>query len=119
MNLFAGRNGKKNGEAAPEGPPPIIDMRGLRKVYDTGAVKVEALRGVDLLVRPKEFVAIVGPSGSGKSTLLNILGCLDRPSGGQYFLAGEDVARMDDGSLSRIRNTRIGFVFQSFHLVSG
>jgi putative ABC transport system ATP-binding protein len=96
----------------------ILDLRGIEKRYGTEKNPVPVLNGVSLRVEPGEYVAIVGPSGSGKSTLLNILGCLDRPTAGEYFLAGDDVAQMDDRSLSHVRNTRIGFVFQSFHLVS-
>jgi putative ABC transport system ATP-binding protein len=95
----------------------ILELRDIEKRYGTDKNPVPVLRGLSLRVEPGEYVAIVGPSGSGKSTLLNIVGCLDRPSAGRYFLAGEDVARLDDRSLSRIRNTRLGFVFQSFHLV--
>jgi len=95
----------------------IIDMRSITKVYDTGAIKVEALRGIDLVVGKGEFVAVVGPSGSGKSTLLNLLGCLDTPSDGQYLLAGEAVAGLDRDQLADVRNRRVGFVFQNFNLL--
>lgn len=83
-----------------------------------GNASLRVLKGINLSIAEGEYVAIIGPSGSGKSTLLNLLGCLDRPSGGAYLLSGEDVAQFDDRQLSRIRNRRIGFVFQSFHLIS-
>ena len=95
----------------------IIEMEAIRKVYDTGKVKVEALKGVDLAVSPGEFVAIVGPSGSGKSTLMNLIGCLDTPSEGRYRLGGEDVSRFSRDELADVRNRRIGFVFQGFNLL--
>ena len=95
----------------------IIDMREITKIYDTGKVQVEALRGIDLKVLKGEFVAVVGPSGSGKSTLLNLLGCLDTPSGGEYRLSGEAVAGLDRDQLADIRNRRVGFVFQNFNLL--
>ena len=95
----------------------IIHMEGIGKVYDTGKVKVEALKGIDLVVAPGEFVAIVGPSGSGKSTLMNLIGCLDTPSGGRYRLAGEDVSKLDKDALADVRNRRVGFVFQGFNLL--
>ncbi len=95
----------------------IIEMAGIRKVYDTGKVKVEALKGVDLRIEKGEFVAIVGPSGSGKSTLMNLLGCLDTPSGGDYFIGGEKVAGLTRDALAEVRNRRVGFVFQAFNLL--
>ena len=96
---------------------PLAELQDARKVYPRGGSEVVALDGLSLLIRAGEKLAIMGPSGSGKSTLLAILGCLDRPSSGSYRLLGEDVAELDDERLSRVRNRRIGFVFQSFHLI--
>ena len=95
----------------------IIRMAGIRKIYDTGKVKVEALKGIDLDIYPGEFVAIVGPSGSGKSTLMNLLGCLDTPTEGQYEIGGDNVAGVTRDELAEIRNRRVGFVFQNFNLL--
>ncbi len=98
-------------------PTTIIQMEGIRKVYDTGKVKVEALKGLDLTVHKGELTAIVGPSGSGKSTLMNLIGCLDTPTSGRYLLGGEDVSTFTRDQLASVRNRRIGFVFQSFNLL--
>jgi len=107
--------GARNEAAETDGA--VIRMEGIRKVYDTGKVKVEALRGIDFAVRPGEFVAVVGPSGSGKSTLMNLVGCLDTPTDGTYHLRGEAVAGMGPNELAAVRNRRIGFIFQNFNLL--
>ena len=96
----------------------LIEIRDCSKVYDLGEVKVEALKNTHLTIEKGEFVALIGPSGSGKSTLMNTLGCLDRPTSGSYQLAGEEVAGMSAASRARIRNQRIGFVFQNFNLLA-
>ena len=98
--------------------PEVVSMRGITKVYSNGSIQVEALRGIDLLIREGEYVAIIGPSGSGKSTLMNIIGCLDVPTAGDYVLDGEDVSALSEVDLAAIRNHRIGFVFQQFNLLA-
>ncbi len=95
----------------------LVQLRDIRKTYQMGLVTVEALRGVDMDIRPAEYVSIMGPSGCGKSTLLNLLGCLDRPSSGRYVLGDEDVSRLDDDALSSVRGSRLGFIFQSYNLI--
>jgi len=95
----------------------LVRLESVSKVYGGGASEVRALDGVSFMVSQGEFVAVMGPSGSGKSTLMHILGCLDVPSGGSYLFAGDDVSRMSEDNLARIRNRRIGFVFQQFHLL--
>lgn len=96
----------------------VIQVTDLKKIYSMGAVEVHALRGVSLEVKRGEILAIMGPSGSGKSTLMNILGCLDQPTSGAYYLDGEDVSTMSDDALASVRNRRVGFVFQNFNLLA-
>jgi putative ABC transport system ATP-binding protein len=96
---------------------PVIQLEGIEKIYDTGAVRVHALRHVNLTVEPGEFVAIMGTSGSGKSTLMNILGCLDRPTAGRYLMEGVDVSQLNKDQRADVRNRKLGFVFQGFNLL--
>jgi putative ABC transport system ATP-binding protein len=95
----------------------VIEIEGATKIYELGAERVHALRGVDLHIERGEMVAIIGPSGSGKSTLMNLIGCLDTPTAGSYRLDGVDVQKLDDSALADLRNRKIGFVFQSFNLL--
>jgi len=95
----------------------LIEIKDLTKIYQNGSLSVTALRHVDMFIKEGEFTAIMGPSGSGKSTMMNILGCLDRATEGSYHLDGVDVSKMDDNQLAKIRNHKIGFVFQSFNLL--
>jgi putative ABC transport system ATP-binding protein len=102
--------------AAPD-PRWVIVTRGVKREYDMGGEIVRALRGVDVAIARNEYVAIMGPSGSGKSTLMNIIGCLDTPNAGEYWLNGKEVSQMSDDQLARVRNKEIGFVFQTFNLL--
>jgi putative ABC transport system ATP-binding protein len=99
------------------GPRPVIALENVVKTYRMGDIEVNALRGVSLVVNPGDFVAIMGASGSGKSTMMNIIGCLDVPSRGRYWIDGVDVRRLDEATLARVRNRKIGFIFQSFNLI--
>ena len=95
----------------------VVELRGVRKTYRSGPIEFEALRGIDIAIAHGEYVAVIGPSGSGKSTLMNLIGCLDVPTEGHYLLAGEDTSQMSEAELATVRNRRIGFVFQQFHLL--
>jgi putative ABC transport system ATP-binding protein len=102
---------------APAAGAPVIALRNVARTYQMGEVEVHALRGVSLVIGRGEFVAIMGASGSGKSTMMNVIGCLDVPTHGRYWLDGVDVRKLDEAALSRVRNRKIGFVFQSFNLI--
>ncbi len=104
--------------AASHDSKALISMRNLWKTYQMGAEQVHALHGVSFDVAKGEYIAIIGPSGSGKSTLMNLIGCLDTPSNGEYWLNGKNVSEMDDDELARIRNQEVGFVFQTFNLLA-
>lgn len=108
------------GGVASGAAPPVCELKSVEKTYfkPDGSVLVRALAGIDLTIPAGQYVAIMGPSGSGKSTLMNVLGCLDRPTEGEYFLDGKDVSRMGDEELSAYRGRKIGFVFQAFNLIS-
>ncbi len=95
----------------------LIEVQQLAKIYQVGTQEVQALRSIDLQIKRNEYVALMGPSGSGKSTLMNILGCLDTPSKGAYYLNGQDVSKKEDDELAEVRNREIGFVFQTFNLL--
>jgi putative ABC transport system ATP-binding protein len=96
---------------------PIVRLEQVEKTYRMGPVTVNALRGISLRIDPGDYISIMGPSGCGKSTLLNVLGCLDRPSAGHYFLGGDDVSQLSDSDLSSMRGARLGFIFQSYNLI--
>lgn len=109
---------KKTGEDGVEAGTPMIAFKNITKIYRMGSHEVRALDNVSFIVEEGEFTAIMGPSGSGKSTAMNILGCLDRPTSGEYFLEGKNVAQLSDSQAARIRNSKIGFVFQTFNLLA-
>lgn len=105
--------------SSPSETKPLIELRGITRTYYNGEIATQVLHGVDLAIHPGEFVAIMGASGSGKSTLMNIIGCLDRPSGGEYWFEGRNVADFSSDDLARLRREYFGFVFQSYNLLPG
>ena len=115
--MTAEREAVLSQEGAAPGKDWVIVTRGIKREYDMGGEIVRALRGVDLAIMRNEYVAIMGPSGSGKSTLMNVIGCLDTPNAGEYWLNGKEVSKMSDDELARVRNKEIGFVFQTFNLL--
>ena len=117
VSLTAERQAVVSQPGAPPGKDWVIVTRGLKREYDMGGEVVRALRGVDVAIARNEYVAIMGPSGSGKSTLMNLIGCLDTPNAGEYWLNGMLVSTMTDDALARVRNKEIGFVFQTFNLL--
>jgi len=117
LGATAERQAVVSAPGAAPGADWVIVTRGIKREYDMGGEIVRALRGVDLAIRRNEYVAIMGPSGSGKSTLMNVIGCLDTPNEGEYWLNGARVSSMSDDELARVRNKEIGFVFQTFNLL--
>jgi putative ABC transport system ATP-binding protein len=117
LGATAERKAVVDAAGATPGRDWVIVTRGIKREYDMGGEVVRALRGVDLAIRRNEYVAIMGPSGSGKSTLMNVIGCLDTPNAGEYWLNGVQVSKMSDDQLARVRNKEIGFVFQTFNLL--
>jgi putative ABC transport system ATP-binding protein len=103
--------------SSPTAVEPVIELRGVEKHYQMGDTLVKALQGIDLKILPGDYISILGPSGCGKSTMLNILGCLDQPTVGQYFLRGQDVSQLADDDLSQVRGKELGFIFQSYNLI--
>jgi len=119
VNLFTElQERQRERKESPNGKKKIIETQNLHKIYEMGTEKVHALRGVSFLIEKNEYVSIMGPSGSGKSTLMNIIGCLDTATDGDYIFTGENVSYMNDNQLAEIRNREIGFVFQTFNLLS-
>jgi putative ABC transport system ATP-binding protein len=117
LGATAERQAVVSAAGATPGGDWVIVTRGIKREYDMGGEVVRALRGVDVAIRRNEYVAIMGPSGSGKSTLMNVIGCLDTPNAGEYWLNGTQVSKMSDDALARVRNKEIGFVFQTFNLL--
>ena len=117
LTITAERRAVSSAQGAAPDKDWVIVTRGVTRQYEMGGEIVRALRGVDLAVRRNEYVAIMGPSGSGKSTLMNLIGCLDTPSSGEYWLNGQQVSKMSDDALAHVRNKEIGFVFQTFNLL--